>query len=203
MKKLNLQLFAEEPEETPETEESTEQKPEDDKIVMTREEFELELQKVGDKRVSEAEKKIKERLEAKIKSERQEAEELAKLSDSERAEKELQKMREELESERMKLNKEKMYLETTKQLGQRELPVSFAELLVSADAETTKKNIDQFETAWKSALQEAVDKRITGTTPKKASGASEIELLKQQLNDPNLKLEERLMIKRKLEKKER
>lgn len=113
---------------------------------------------------------IKSRLERemkKFKQELSEAEKLAKLSEEEKAKLEIEKIQKELESEKAQFQKEKLEMEATKILSKEGLPVDFAPVLLGADAEQTKANIDTFKASFQDAVQKAVDEKIKGGyTPK-------------------------------------
>lgn len=130
---------------------------------------EAELSAEVDRRVQQAQKKWQAELETRLKSERDEGARLAKLSADERAKEEQEKAQKEFEKERAQYNREKLEFETTKQLAELKLPVSFASLLAGADAEETKANIDKFQKEWNSAIQSEIDNKLKGTAPK--SGA--------------------------------
>ncbi|WP_404354623.1 DUF4355 domain-containing protein [Exiguobacterium aurantiacum] len=119
---------------------------------------------------------IKSRLERemkKFKQELSEAEKLAKLSEEEKAKLEIEKIQKELESEKAQFQKEKLEMEATKILSKEGLPVDFAPVLLGADAEQTKANIDTFKASFQDAVQKAVDEKIKGGyTPK--TGASDV-----------------------------
>lgn len=113
---------------------------------------------------------IKNRLERemkKFKQELSEAEKLAKLSEEEKSKLEIEKIQKELEAEKAQFQKEKLEMEATKILSKEGLPVDFAPVLLGADAEQTKANIDAFKTSFQEAVQKAVDEKIKGGyTPK-------------------------------------
>lgn len=131
---------------------------EEKKETYTAEEVQEMLQREGDKRVSEAEKKFKERYEAK----RKQAEELAKLSAEDRKKRELELEREQFEQERQEFQREKLKLQTIKDMNERKLPIEFSEMVMGQDAETTLKNIKSFEAKWNEALSEAVKDKLKG-----------------------------------------
>lgn len=130
---------------------------------------EAELSAEVDRRVQQAQKKWQADLEERLKSERDEGARLAKLSADERAKEEQKKAQEKFEKERLQYKREKLEFETTKQLAELKLPVSFASLLAGADAEATKANIENFQKEWDSALQNEIENKLKGTAPK--SGA--------------------------------
>ena len=130
---------------------------------------EEELQKIADKRVTEAIKKREEKLRAEmqeqIEKERKEAEELAKLSEKEKAERLFAQQREEFEKQKLEFEKAKLELEATKILDERKIPTRFVKYVVADTAENTMANIESFEKEWKEALQTEIDARLKGKTP--------------------------------------
>lgn len=132
---------------------------------------EEELQKIVDKRVTEAIKKREEKLMAEmqeqIEKERKEAEELAKLSEKEKADRLFAQQREEFEKQKLEFEKAKLELEATKILDERKIPTRFVKYVVADTAENTMANIESFEKEWKEALQTEIDARLKGKTPQK------------------------------------
>ena len=192
---MDLQKFADEVVEA--TEETSE--PE----VLTKEEFEKRLQSEADKRVAQAlatqKAKLESEITARIEKERKEAERLAQLSAEEKA-KELESQKQTELTEREKtLKRREMLLDTQDILADRGLPKGFADMLLGEDNDTTMSRINEFEKAFQQSIKEAVEARLkAGYKPSNGAGISEIEALEKQLADTS-KLEERLMIKRKLD----
>ena len=60
-------------------------------------------------------------------------------------------------------------MEATKVLSARGLPVEFVDYIVADDAETMMENINTFEKMFKSAVQDAVAKKISSPSPKSGS----------------------------------
>lgn len=125
-----------------------------------------ELTAEVDRRVQQAQQKWQAELESRLKSERDEGARLAKLSAEERAKEEQKKAQEKFEEERQQYQRDKLEFETTKQLAERNLPVTFAKLLAGSDADSTKENIENFQKEWASALQREIDNKIKGSAPK-------------------------------------
>lgn len=127
-----------------------------------------ELDSIIEKRLSKERKKY----EAKLKEEVNQAERMAQMSEAEKQQALFEKRVKEFEEREAAfnaaqeaLNKEKMLTEVNKQLVARNLPIDFAEKLISDDAETTMANISKFEIQWQAAINNAVDSRLKGTTP--------------------------------------
>ena len=156
-------------------EESTEE--ESERMEMTKEEYDAALQKEADRRVAQAIKKReaehKKELEKETAKARKEAEELAKLSESERmkVEKEreemtLAKQREELDKERNEFEKERLRLQAEKELAIRKLPVNFSQYVLGDDADDTFDRITVLEEEWQKAIETEVNERLKSKTPK-------------------------------------
>lgn len=169
---LNLQLFADEG--TPEPEPVEPEAP----VTYTQEEFEKRLQQESDRRVTSALKTAREKwqkeYEEKLEREKSEAEELAKLSATERERKKLEKERKQLESDRAAFDRDRLELQVVKELANEGLDARFSKFLMGKDAETSNANIQSFKEVFASAVESAVKERIGGRPPQ-ASTAHEQE----------------------------
>jgi len=156
MIKFDLQLFADDQEKEP--------------LQLTQEELDAKIQAETDRKVTKALETAKAKWEAdygeRIKQERKEAEELAKLSEKERAEKERQKERELFEQERKQFERERLELQTIKILNERNIPSEFAPFVIADTNEGTLDRINQMEELFNKAIESAVDARLKGKTPK-------------------------------------
>lgn len=123
-----------------------------------------------DRRVSQAQAKWSAELDKKLNSARSEGERLAKMNADERAKAQFQTDKQNFETERAKYEADRLEFEAVKQLSEGKLPISFAKMCVGKDAEETKTNIEAFKAAWGEALQNAVNERMKGTTPKTGNG---------------------------------
>lgn len=167
--KLNLQLFAEEQEETEEeTQEETEK-------TFTQD----DVDSIITKRLEREQKKWEKNLTEKIEKERKEAERLAKLSAEEKEKEVLEKTKKEIEKTKNNLKKRELLLDAKDVLSDKALPVNFAERLLGEDAESTMDNIKAFEEEWQKAIEKAVNDKLKGTTPKSGE--------KKEDEDPFLK----------------
>ena len=133
-----------------------------------------ELDAIIEKRLAKERAKFEERLTAKV----SEAEKLAKLSEEERAKAEidiakgeLSAMKAEFDKMKAEFDREQLLSQVTKELDDRKLPISMAQALLGADAETTKANIDRFESDWKVSLENAIKAEI-----KSSSSSPKVEL---------------------------
>ena len=124
-----------------------------------------EVNEMISKRLQRERKDIK----AQIEAERKQAEELAKLSEQEKASKLLEIKEKELNDKIRAFENERLLNETSKQLASKNLPVQFAEMLKGNDAEKTFENIKMFEVKFNEALEKMVNERLKGSTPKTAT----------------------------------
>lgn len=176
---LNLQLFAEEGTEQKHTEaetgaENTEtgaaeggtgsETPTFDELLSSNKSY----QSAFDAKITSALNKAKKKWEQQQADEADEAKKLAKMSESEREKYQLSKAKSEFEQEKAEFEREKLKTAVGTELFNRNLPSSFAEFLTGADAEKSKQNIDAFEKAFNSAVSEAKEKAMKGTTIPKA-----------------------------------
>ena len=59
-------------------------------------------------------------------------------------------------------DQQQMLAQVTKELNARNLPIGMADKMIGKDAETTKANIEAFETTWKQSLEAAIKNEIKG-----------------------------------------
>jgi hypothetical protein len=144
-----------------------------EQLTLSREELQKMIDSSSDKRVTQALNTAREKWEAefaeKIKNERSEAEELAKMTESERLQREFEKKQQAFEDERKSFLRERLELETVKTLQSNELPTEFSSFVMSDSAEQINENITTFKEQWQKAIEKAVDERLKGSTPKGSS----------------------------------
>lgn len=131
-----------------------------EKISMTQD----ELDKIIQKRLDREKKKAEE--------EKVEAEKLAKMSEAEKQKALFEKDKAKFEEERKKYQLDKMELELVKQLNSKGLPVEFSKYLLHEEAETCLNNINEFEKTWQTAIENAVNEKLKGNTPKVGSSST-------------------------------
>lgn len=127
-----------------------------------------ELDRIISDRLTKAEQKFKEKLEA----EKAEAEKLAKMNADERAKAEFEKQQKKFNDDKQAFERERMELETTKMLAAEKLPVEFAKMLMGDTAEATKTNVEAFKTQFSEAIEAAVTERLRGNPPRGGGGSS-------------------------------
>lgn len=137
-----------------------------EEVKMTKEEYQQALNSEADKRVSQALKTSQAKWETEFKeklvAERVEAEKLAKLSESEKQKVIFERQQKELEESKQSFQNERLKFEAVKIMTDKQVPISFIDILVSKDAETTMANIDNFKTNFDLAVQKAVEERFKG-----------------------------------------
>ena len=141
-----------------------------------------EVNEMISKRLQRERKDIK----AQIEAERKQAEELAKLSEQEKASKLLELKEKELNDKIKAFENEKLLNETSKQLASKNLPIQFAEMLKGNDAEKTFENIQLFEAKFNEAVEKVVTERLRGTVPKTTTTSNIASITKEQFNKMNL-----------------
>ena len=104
-----------------------------------------------------------------------EAERLSKMSEEERVKAELEAERAAFEEERTAYLKEKMLTACEKELVKESLPVDFAKLLVTDDADSTSANIKAFKDQWNKALEDAVNDRLKASARVPKKETNEVE----------------------------
>ena len=135
-----------------------------------------------DKMITKRLQRERKDIEAKIEAERKQAEELAKLSEQEKASKLLEIKEKELNDKIRAFENERLLHETSKQLAAKNLPMEFSNLLKGNDAETTFENIKMFESKFNEAVEKAVTERLRGSSPKVGT-VSKTEISKEQFRN--------------------
>jgi hypothetical protein len=158
-----------------------------EKIELTTEELEAKLKSEADRRVTQAEKKwkadFKTEMEKAIAEAKKEAEEKAKLSEEERYKLEREKEKQLLDKERAEFQREKLLLETERNLAQEQLPPEFANFLIGKDADETGENIVKLKTFFEAKVQESVDERLKGKSPKVSGQAPTTRFTREQVEN--------------------
>ena len=149
---------------TDQTEEPAKNKAKDEESQKkyTEEEFQ--------KRIDQKFAEIAQKFEKKAK-EKAEAEKLAKMSDEEKQKEEFKKLQAELAELKEKAALTEMSKTARAILDEKKIHISddMLSLLVTSDAEQTKKNVDEFTNLFNEAVAEAVKERVKGKTPPASS----------------------------------
>ena len=131
----------------------------EEKLTFTQAELDALLQKEGDRRVSQAMKK----QEGKLK----EAQKLAKMSAEEKYVYELEQREKAIEEKERQLSLAENKAEAAKILAEKGISAELVSFVVTDDAETMNANIKLLEREFKKSVKAEVEKRLSGTTPKK------------------------------------
>lgn len=99
-----------------------------------------------------------------------EAEKLAKMTKEEKDQYLREKKEKELTDREADLTKRELMAEAKNTLAEKKLPVSLAEVLNYADADSCSKSIAAVEKAFREAVQAAVEERLKGGKPPKKAG---------------------------------
>ena len=110
-----------------------------------------------------------EREQRKAEEDRKKAERLSKLSAEERAKEEAKIKDERIAELEAKIARNDLEKDTVDRLNQEGLPIEFKSFLMREDAETTNEVIKGFKHIYEAKVQEEVEKRFRGKTPKAAS----------------------------------
>ncbi|MDO5096709.1 MAG: DUF4355 domain-containing protein [Peptostreptococcaceae bacterium] len=156
MEKLNLQLFAENPD-TGSAEENQSQEPTPITQVDVDAAVEAALAKAQVKWAEDTQKQI------------QAAEEKATMTADERAKAEFEEEKAKLEADRAIFHRQKIELAVVKELSKENLSPAFAGFLIAEDEEKSLANIKTLKEAFDKAVEAAVGERLKGSEPKRGT----------------------------------
>ena len=147
-------------------------KPQEEIKTFTQEEVNAILEKRLSREIKKIEAEKQKAMELELKAELEEAEKLAKMSETERVKAKAERERAKFEKERKKFeeemrafNQERMLNTTMTTLSEKNLPVEFASFLRADNAEQIMDNISTFEKHFNDAVEKAVLERLRGKTP--------------------------------------
>ena len=115
--------------------------------------------------ISEERSKWEKELEARIKRERDDAANLAKMSEKEKQKELEERQRKADAEERAKLEREKNVFHAERALADKGIPIEFAETLTGKDNEETDANIERFNKMFREAVTKASKENLKGTPP--------------------------------------
>lgn len=194
---LNIQLFADDPQDNPDNPEiidTTEPNINPEVKTFTQEEI--------DKIIKGRLAKERKNWEKELNAQKTEAEKLASMTEKEKNDYQEQKRIDDLNKREAELVKRELMATAKETLTEKELPHELSSLLDYSDAEKCKASIENVESVFKNALQEAVNKALKGSkTLKKApekEKISEKEQLLKDSTDMTLPLSQRVAAKNKL-----
>lgn len=170
---LNLQLFAEPADAPAEQAEQAEQSAaQQQPVAPSMEETMRAMQSEIDRRVTQALAKQKKEFEKQMS--------LSGLDEQERKNREKDQQIEDLTNSLREERTKNNHLELVRTLASRNLPVEFADLIaVGEDLEEAQKRVDALDAAFKRAVEEAVNRRIAGTSPARGATAG-VQMTKEQ-----------------------
>ncbi len=125
------------------------------------EEFDRRIQEAVNSAVTAAQEKWKILADDRV----SEAEKLAKMSDSEKAQYLQQKREEELSAREAAVTRKELMADAKNTLAEKKLPVGLAEVLDLTDKDTCDKSIAAVEKAFQEAVKTAVNERLKGGRP--------------------------------------
>lgn len=142
---------------------------ETENITMTKAELDALLQKNGDKRVTEALKKQEKKNADRVK----EAEKLAKMSEAEKYEFQLEQREKAIEEKERALALAENKNEASKILADKGLSLALVDFILAEDAETMNENIKVLDKAFKASVKAEVEKRLGSKTPTQSTSINE------------------------------
>ena len=132
-------------------------------VTMTKEELNALLQKEGDRRVSSALKKQEQKNTEKLR----EAQKLAKMSEDEKYQYELEQRERAIEEKERQLALSENRNAASKILADKGLSLELVDFVVAEDAESMNEAINKLDKAFKRSVKAEVEKRLGGSSPKK------------------------------------
>ena len=175
MLKLDIQFFSEEPPADPVDPVDPVDPPVD--ITLTQAELDKKIEAEADRKLTKALEKKQtewdESLAVKLAESQKEAERLAKLSEKERKDEELNQREKDLESRLAGIERKELLADAVAVLNEKKLPPSFAEILLAENAEKTFDNINSFKTTFDAAVAEKVKEALRQDTPPAGGGKAD------------------------------
>lgn len=126
-------------------------------------------------RIRRAEEKGKKAGAQAVKDERTEAEKMASMSDKERSEYEINKLKKQLDEANSKMQKNQMMSQARTQLAQDGVSISdeMLSMIVTTEAETTLQNVATYSSAVKASAEAMFAKQRQGSTPANGNGGGQ------------------------------
>lgn len=186
--KLNLQMFAE-PEGEGQNDEGNNGEGQEQESQPIEFKSRSELDAYMDKHAEKALKTAREKWEreSKLREEkvRTEAERLAQMTEKERQEALEAEREQQLADREAELNRRELKANSLLELSERKLPTELIDVVVLTDADACKKSIDALDSAFKKAVDSAVDERLkTSThTPAGDTGYGSLRAKMPKLNE--------------------
>ena len=133
--------------------------------TFTQEDFDKQLSKT----LADKEAKLQKKLEERLATELQERERLAKLSAEEKAAEETKRREQETAERERGIILRENRADARELLQAKNISTDLVGFVVDVDADKTKENIDQLEKAFLKAVEQGVNDKLRGQTPKDKS----------------------------------
>jgi len=132
-----------------------------DEILATK-----EYQSEFDRRIAKALDTAREKWETEAAGKIEEAKKTAKMTAEQKADYERKQTEAELARREAEITRRELRADAVEKLAEKNLPTSLADTLDYSDAETCAKSIQAVETAFRQAVEAAVNDRLRGESPK-------------------------------------
>ena len=146
-----------------ENQEQTNNEQVEEKLQFTQEELDKLIQSQTDKRLAQALKTVERKNAEKVKQ----AEKLAKMSESEKFQFELEQREKAIAEKEHQLALAENKTEASKILAEKGLSVALVDFVVAEDAETMMENIKLLDDEFKKCVKNEIERRLQTSTPKK------------------------------------
>ena len=168
----NLQLFAEEGEDSSNAATDGNQEPAEPKMP---EEQPKDEKKYTDAEVDEIISKKYAKWQAKQEKEQNEAKKLAKMNADEKKDYQLKKREQELADREQAIARKELTAEAKTMLSERDLPVELVDVVNLTDADSVSESINAIQKSWEAAVQKGVSERLKGGAPMKSAQQNQQE----------------------------
>lgn len=133
--------------------------------TFTQEDFDRQLKKA----LAERQAKLEQKLEERLVKELEERERQAKLSAEEKEAEERKKREQETANKEREITLRENRADARELLQEKGISTDVVDYLVDVDPDKTKENIEKFEKVYLKAVEEGVNERLKGETPKDKS----------------------------------
>lgn len=168
----NLQLFAEEGEDSFNAATDGNQEPAEPKMP---EEQSKDEKKYTDAEVDEIISKKYAKWQAKQEKEQNEAKKLAKMNADEKKDYQLKKREQELADREAEIARKELTAEAKSMLSERDLPIELVDVVNLTDADSVSESINAIQKSWEAAVQKGVSERLKGGAPMKSAQQNQQE----------------------------
>ena len=168
----NLQLFAEEGEDSSDVVENGNQEPAE---TETLKEQHKDEKKYTDAEVDEIISKKYAKWQAKQEKEQNEAKKLAKMNADEKKDYQLKKREQELADREAEIARKELTTEAKSMLSERDLPIELVDVVNLTDADSVSESINAIQKSWEAAVQKGVSERLKGGAPMKSAQQNQQE----------------------------